>query len=176
MTMLTSNLYPQKPHTLLLPANGSIPNNEKLPALIYTGVLPASDDLASTAEALLTRNGWPTEWRDIVLPYHHYHSTAHEVLAAVAGEGHLILGGEDGLQVIVRAGDVLVLPTGFGHKGGCHSDDFLLVVAIRLASIGICASSHRTIPHASAWNPCPFLPQTRSSVPMVHSYVSGAVK
>jgi uncharacterized protein YjlB len=127
MTMLTSSPYPQKPHTLLLPPNGSIPNNEKLPALIYTGVLPASDDLASTAEALLTRNGWPTEWRDIVLPYHHYHSTAHEVLAAVAGEGHLTLGGEDGLQVIVCAGDVLVLPTGFGHKGGCHSDDFLLV-------------------------------------------------
>ena len=76
MTMLTSSPYPQKPRTLLLPPNGSIPNNEKLPALIYTGVLPASDDLASTAEALLTRNGWPTQWRDIVLPYHHYHSTA----------------------------------------------------------------------------------------------------
>jgi uncharacterized protein YjlB len=50
MTMLTSSPYPQKPHTFLLPPNGSIPNNETLPALIYTGVLPTSDDLASTAE------------------------------------------------------------------------------------------------------------------------------
>jgi hypothetical protein len=51
MTMLTSSPDPQKPHTLLMPPTGSIPNYEKLPALIYTGVLPASDDLASTAEA-----------------------------------------------------------------------------------------------------------------------------
>jgi uncharacterized protein YjlB len=110
-----------------LPARGPIPNNKKLPALIYTGVLPASDELASAAEALLTSNGWPTEWRDIVLPYDHYHSTAHEVLAVVAGAGQLVLGGEGGPEVHVRAGDVLVLPTGFGHRGGSHSEDFLLV-------------------------------------------------
>jgi uncharacterized protein YjlB len=90
-------------------------------------VLPASDDRACVAETLLTSNGWPTEWRDIVLPYHHYHSTAHEVLAVVAGEGQLALGGESGPEVHVRAGDVLVLPTGFGHSGGPHSEDFLLV-------------------------------------------------
>lgn len=117
----------QEPRVLLLPPRGPIPNNRTLPALIYTRVLPASADLVSAAESLLTTNGWPAEWRDIVLPYHHYHSTAHEVLAVVAGQGQLLLGGEGGPEVAVAAGDVLVLPAGFGHCGGRHSGDFLLV-------------------------------------------------
>jgi uncharacterized protein YjlB len=117
----------QEPRALFVPPHGAIPNNAKLPALIYTRVLPASDDLAAAAEVLLTANGWPTEWRDVVLPYHHYHSTAHEVLAVVAGEGQVTLGGDGGPNYIVRAGDVLVLPAGFGHCGGPHSKDFLLV-------------------------------------------------
>ena len=117
---------PHEPRTLLLPPHGPIPNNARLPALIYSNVLPKSADLASAAEHLLTTNGWRTEWRDVVLPYHHYHSTAHEALAVVAGEGRLALGGEGGPEIVVRAGDVLVLPAGFGHSGGAHSADFLL--------------------------------------------------
>jgi uncharacterized protein YjlB len=127
MTLPTGDSHPQEPRTLLQPPHGPIPNNAKLPALIYSGVLPRSEDPAAAAEGLLTANGWPTEWRDIVLPYHHYHSTAHEVLAVVAGHGRLALGGEGGPEIDVRAGDVLVLPAGFGHSGGVHSEDFLLV-------------------------------------------------
>jgi uncharacterized protein YjlB len=123
----TSNANTQEPQTLLLPPNGPIPNNRRLPGLVYAGVLPDSEDPASAAEALLAANGWPTEWRDVVLPYHHYHSTAHEALAVVAGTGQLTLGGEGGPAIDVRAGDVLVLPAGFGHSGGPHSEDFLLV-------------------------------------------------
>jgi len=49
-------------------AERPIPNNTKLPVLIYTGVLPAAAMvLAAAAEIPLTLKGRPTERRDIVL-------------------------------------------------------------------------------------------------------------
>ena len=94
-------------------ANGWMPNNPALPVLIYRGVVKAGDP--SSIEARLRRNGWRPDWRDGVYPFHHYHSTAHEALACTAGEATLMLGGEDGRQIDVAAGDLLVLPAGTGH-------------------------------------------------------------
>src|ERR1043166_8878180 len=75
--------------------DGIIPNNPKLPLLVYRHALTLGDeDPATVIESLLEENSWGGSWRDIIYPYHHYHSTAHEVLVVFSGEAKVQLGGE----------------------------------------------------------------------------------
>ncbi len=114
--------------TLLFADDGDIPNNPRLPALIYRGALPA-DAGPEAAEALFARHGWPPAWRNGIYPWHHFHPNAHEALAIIRGTVRVQLGGERGQAVALSAGDVAVLPAGIGHRNLGASADLLVVGA-----------------------------------------------
>lgn len=100
----------------LLDRHNWVPNNPDLPVLHYRQGLQHIGALApDDAEAMLDRNGWPARWRGGIFSYHHYHSTAHEVLAVFAGRARVALGGPSGPEVALETGDVVVLPAGTGH-------------------------------------------------------------
>lgn len=124
----------EEPEVLRFGPNGWMPNNERLPVLLYRGALHGEQDLTGRIEELVRRHGWRPEWRNGVYPFHHYHSTAHEVLAFSRGEATLILGGEPpvGQEVTVRSGDIALLPCGTGHFRKSASGDFLVSGAYSL--------------------------------------------
>jgi uncharacterized protein YjlB len=105
---------------------GGIPNSP-LPVLLYHEVDAARE--ASECEKRFARNGWLGAWVDGIYSFHHFHSTAHEVLGIVAGSAAVVLGGPSGHRFDVRRGDVLVLPAGTGHCNAGSSDDLLVVGA-----------------------------------------------
>lgn len=118
------------PDTFLLAANDWVPNNARLPVLHYrAAITPDADDPAAAFERVFDSNGWPSEWRDGIFDYHHFHSTAHEVLGVSKGHATVILGGPGGRKLAIAAGDVVVLPAGTGHCLEQASDDFEVVGA-----------------------------------------------
>jgi uncharacterized protein YjlB len=106
--------------------DGGIPNSA-LPVLIYRDVEAARE--AATCESLFARHGWLGAWRDGIFSFHHFHSTAHEVLGVVAGSAAVMLGGPRGRRFEVRSGDVVVLPAGTGHCNAGSSADLLVIGA-----------------------------------------------
>jgi uncharacterized protein YjlB len=134
-----------------LEPSAGFPNNPRLPALLYRGAfrLPghssthssttrhlqaagahsATELAARTIEKTFARHRWSSGWRDGVYDYHHYHSTAHEVLGCYSGRATLQLGGPFGQSLSFASGDVLVLPACTAHKLIASSEDFCVVGA-----------------------------------------------
>jgi uncharacterized protein YjlB len=98
----------------LLAPGGDIPNHPRWPLLVYPSVLAAPTPEAF--EQLFTRNDWPAAWRNGVFSFHHFHSNAHEALGVYCGEVTVQFGGDNGVALTAKPGDVIVLPAGTGHK------------------------------------------------------------
>jgi len=114
----------------LLAADSDIPNNTRLPLLVYPGAVQLDvDDPASVFERLFAANDWVGCWRNGIFPFHHYHSTAHEVLGVYSGSAIAQLGGENGVSLTLNAGDVIIIPAGVGHKKLSSSASFGVVGA-----------------------------------------------
>jgi uncharacterized protein YjlB len=115
--------------TFMFADDGRIPNHPILPLVVYRSALSASADRTAACRALFERNGWHGTWVNGVYRYHHYHSTAHEVLGVVSGSATIQFGGEHGEILQVQAGDVVVIPAGVGHCNQGMSSDFRVVGA-----------------------------------------------
>lgn len=115
--------------TLHFEDDGRIPNNPDLPLLVYPGALPEDERSPAACRDRFERHGWGGTWVNGVFSYHHYHSTAHEVLGVVSGSASIQFGGPQGEIVPVQAGDVVVIPAGVGHCNQGASADFQVVGA-----------------------------------------------
>lgn len=115
--------------SLTLADDGTFPNNA-LPVLLYRNAIPITGyDPALPLEKRFRKNGWGSTWRNGIFDFHHFHATAHEVLGCSQGWVKIQLGGPQGREVTLQAGDVVVLPAGTAHKNLVHGDDYRIVGA-----------------------------------------------
>jgi uncharacterized protein YjlB len=105
--------------------DGLIPNSP-LPVLVYRQVCSVKDK-SDWFETTFMNNGWTNNWRDIILPYDHFHSTTHEVLGVGRGSVTLRVGGQSGRELTLHAGDVVILPAGVGHCAPTATGDYEIV-------------------------------------------------
>ncbi len=105
----------------------------KLPLLVYQSALTLPEENPQAViEALLEAHQGGGTWRNGIYSFHHYHSTAHEVLGVYRGTAKVQLGGEEGVVLAVEPGDVVIIPAGVAHKNLGTSADFCVVGAYPL--------------------------------------------
>ena len=111
--------------------DGAIPNNPRLPFILYRGAVDLSNctDPAAVFEELFKSYGWGNSWRNGIYGFVHYHSSAHEVLGIARGSAKVRFGGDHGKVYDLAAGDVVVLPAGTGHQSLSAGNDLLVVGA-----------------------------------------------
>jgi len=111
--------------------DGTIPNNPALPFVLYrAGInLAGSPDPEHVIEKAFAANGWGGLWRNGVYPYAHYHSMIHEAMGVARGRAKIRFGGENGRDIDIAAGDVVILPAGTGHQCLTQSPDLVVIGA-----------------------------------------------
>lgn len=122
----------RKPATIHFRDDGIVPNHPRFPLLLYRGAVNLKSRRFPPdviIDALFDTNGWGRSWCDTVYDFVHYHSQSHEVMGVARGTARIECGGIKGRILSVKAGDVLVLPAGTGHRLIESSRDFLVVGA-----------------------------------------------
>ena len=122
----------RKPITMFFDDDGIVPNNPRLPVILYRGAIDVDDKAfkpGAVIDAVFDSNGWGRSWRDTVYDFVHYHSQIHEVMGVARGWAILEFGGVKGRQVRVKPGDIAILPAGTGHRLIEASRGFMVVGA-----------------------------------------------
>ena len=105
--------------------DGEFPNNSEHPVIIAQS---AFDGILEEGKNLITQhNMWTSPWVWGIFSYHHYHSTAWELLLCVQGEATIQLGGPSGPTVVVKQGDLVLVPPGVAHKQLADEGGFSLL-------------------------------------------------
>jgi uncharacterized protein YjlB len=115
------------PEQLFIRDNGVFPGSE-FPVLLYRKALRLPLLFpAKKVKQLFTKHNWTNNWRNGIYTYHHYHSNTHEAMGVIKGKTTLILGGENGKQVLLQKGDIIVIPAGVAHKNLGREKDVICV-------------------------------------------------
>ena len=103
MTVLTR---PAAPLAQMFADDGAIPNNPRLPFLVYRNAIDLSGtpDPETVIEKSFTRHGWVDCWRNGIYTYVHYHSMIHEALGIARGRAKVRFGGARGEVLDVTPG------------------------------------------------------------------------
>jgi uncharacterized protein YjlB len=120
-----------EPETFLFADDGWVPNNARLPFLVYRGAIDliGTPDPELAIEKIFRRNGWGDLWRNGIYSYVHYHSKIHEGMALARGRALVRFGGSNGSEIELTQGDVAVLPAGTGHQCLSQSRDLVVIGA-----------------------------------------------
>jgi len=148
------------PITYTFADNGTIPNNPTLPLVLYRGAidLAGSPDPEHVIERTFAVNGWGGLWRNGIYPYVHYHSMIHEAMGVARGRAKVRFGGENGREIDIAPGDVVILPAGTGHQRLAQSADLVVVGAYPPSGkYNLCRGSRAE--HAKALAAIPKVPQ-----------------
>ncbi len=108
--------------THLLKDDGVIPNNDRLPLVIYRSAVPdvgSADECVRFFQGVFATHGWGHGWVNGIYSFHHYHATCHEVLGVAAGAAEVQFGGPSGPVLALETGDAVTIPAGVGH---CRRD------------------------------------------------------
>ena len=147
------------PVALMFADDGSIPNNPRLPMLLYRAAvdLSGTPDPEEVIERTFARNGWSDQWRNGIYPYVHYHSMIHEALGIARGRARVRFGGAQGEEFDLMPGDVAVLPAGTGHRCLWAAPELLVIGAYpRGGRYDLCRGSKAE--HAKALKTIPQVP------------------
>ncbi|SJZ45281.1 Uncharacterized protein YjlB [Sediminibacterium ginsengisoli] len=116
-------------HTYQLQDNGIFPNST-LPVVHYRNAIELSFFRpAHQLGKLFNMNGWSNQQDGGIFTYHHYHSNTHEVIGVYKGKTFVLLGGENGKQIVVHKGDILVIPAGVAHRNMGREKDACCITA-----------------------------------------------
>jgi uncharacterized protein YjlB len=128
---LQKRVRQRKPNLHRFKDDGRTPNNAHCPLVHYKSVLDLTDaeDPAALFERLFASNKWGGSWRDGIYTYNHFHTRTHEVLGIARGHARVQFGGTNGKLIEVKAGDVIVIPAGVGHRRQSAGKDLLVVGA-----------------------------------------------
>jgi uncharacterized protein YjlB len=119
----------RKPSTYKFKDDGETPNNSKCPLIVYRSpvVLHRKFDPAAIFEVLFQANKWGDGWRATMYDYNHFHSSTHECLGIARGTLIAKFGGSEGREIELKAGDVVIIPAGVGHRRIKQSRRLLIV-------------------------------------------------